>query len=714
MTRLLKDVCLSHRLCSEVCNTDTILLVLDRSLDHDILQLLFGTHAIYSDRDSRLAVQKCLVAILSEDVSRKNLGLLVRAMRQESQKNGIASSSAFVLVEWCSLLLQHLAGSSVWDEYYIDILFTNANLLEKCVQAPSRNSIRRSATVVTRRGFRKLFAHTETREKRLTEAVMILTAKSNQSMVNHAPILGVIAGVCARQSNLKPILGNLKQKYFEFHNREMASSRTPLPGHITTGLYDFFHNFIVLDDVGNELIPSLEKGLLRAPEVILNGILKHFIEALPDSIDLSTLLRDKLLKPIISNIKSSNSTVRTGALASFHAIVAKCHDIETTDYVSDEILGPLKSGKLSSPDHRALYADMLKPLPLSLRGAENIATALATVASKEGNEAALASEVSTLAQAVILILGKSGAIKNSVLESLVKGLVDKKPASRRIWILNIGNILRAVDSIGPATENTSFIQGTVSKLITTFNEVIANAASAAQNGLIVGAYVLTALTPVMQSQHRKSPLEIELRKAPVVSLAVATAQSYLLNYRLYNKLTVEEDVEWFCDALISVVGELASQKNHDVLLAWAEAIIYLITASNLPSKIRQELAKSVSTFYAQKPKFVADVIINGLWNVLGRTEDCRVEKGNLIRALQIICLEPGNFIAAGTTCPKELLEAQACAMLVLSSPDLIPRSSWISFCLRMGLDPGAIAAKHTEDLLKEIEQRTSLKQKVGS
>ncbi|KAK5990963.1 eIF-2-alpha kinase activator GCN1 [Cladobotryum mycophilum] len=693
--------------------------IVQKSLDErfipDLLKLLFTTHALYQDRESRLAVQDCLVAIIGLGTKSETLRPFINSLREKSVNHGIAPSSAFVLVEWCSLLLQHLAGSTLWEDLGNDILLADAAVLEQCLQPSTRHSMGRSALVVTRRGFRKLFTSATSGEKSLTNAVTILTAKSSQPMARNSNILGVIAGVSVRQTHLKPVLETLKPKYYEFYVREILGSRTAIPSHIASGLYDFFSGFATLEDIEKELVPTLEKSLLRAPEVLLDGVLKSMIDSLPGSFDLSHVLASKLLKHLLSNIKSSNTIVRNGVLTAFRSIVAKCHDAPAIERIVDEIANPLKSGKLASAEHRTIHAEMLEVIPLSNQAAEKIATALAAVAGKEGNEAALAAESSALARAFVPLLESSGDIPKPILDTIQKGLTDKKPSVRKIWLIRVGDILQRLSDQEPTSRLASFTEALISKLLANFNEVITNAATAAQNGLIVGAYILTALASTLQRKFAGSALEASLTKAAVVTHATASTQSYLFNQRIYSKLVADDDLRWFCLALSSIGSQFSSESERDITIAWSEAVVFSTTASVVSSTVQKEMAKSVSNLYTQNPKLLANIIINGLWNYVtwAETKD-KSNAHDLTRILRSICLEPEELSKSGVSIDREVLEEQACAMLVLSRQELIARSSWIDLCLRMGVDPGDLATRHVDNLLREIRYRTSNDEKSNN
>ncbi|PHH67394.1 hypothetical protein CDD81_164 [Ophiocordyceps australis] len=690
---------------------------LDQELIPVLLDLVFGTHALYYDRESRFAVQKCLVSAISSGTSSQAIAPLVKAMREESNKPGIAASSAFVLMEWCSILMQNLASSPFWEHLASDILLTDANVVDKCLQPPCRPSVVRSTIVVTRRGFRKLLGSAPLPDKCLDNVVSILTAKGSQPVAKHAPMLGSVAGVCARQPALKPLLDSQKARFYDFYIREIVGSRSAVPEHVCRGLDDFFQNFTTTDEVDKELMPAIEKALLRSPEVVLGSVLKTLVNSLPSDFDLSQILQTRLLKPLLANVKSSNPAIRSGSMAAYRAIVAHSRDVFSLDAVVDEIATSLSSGKLTSPDHRISYAEMLESITLSRKCAEKASASLATVASKEGNEAALTSETLALARILTTVLQQDGEVPKAALDSVVKGLAEKKATSRRLWMLLVGNALQSLASNKVTPGTCTFAESVTPQLMANFDEVVSNAATAAQNGLVVGAYILTSLAPPLKQQFAGSSIDSSLTKADIISQAMSLTpkHAFLLSSRIYSKMSVQLDLEWFCQALYSVGQSLDTKSDRKVTLAWSEAMIYLVTAPEIPSKVQQAASKSLSRLYAQSPSLISGFAVEGLWSYFEQDQskegDIKMEKPYMGHVLKSICLEPNSRFLLKVKATTECLEAQVCALLVLARPDLIPRCSWIDVCLRMGLDPGHLALRYLDDLFGEIEKRTSLDQK---
>lgn len=173
---------------------------------------------------------------------------------------------------------------------------------------------------------------------------------------------------------------------------------------------------------------------------------------------------------------------------------------------------------------------------------------------------------------------------------------------------------------------------------------------------------------------------------------------------------------WFSRALSSVFQSLEQNSDGQVALAWSEAIIYLISAQSVPVSVQLETSKTLSGLYVHEPKLVSGFIIDGLWDHVklsgshnrGHSSDSH----NLIQVVKSICLTPNDVEKYEKTIAKEDLESQANSLLVLARQELIPRANWIELCLRMELDPGELVTKYQDELVAEIENKTSFDQKV--
>ncbi|KAL8356249.1 hypothetical protein RB601_001522 [Gaeumannomyces tritici] len=699
---------------------------LDQTSLSKLLPLFFLTHAYYHDRPSRRAVQRCLV-IFSQKGDEKLLTALIGAIKREAQKPTIAPSSAFVLLEWCSLLIENLAGTALWEKLGKELILASADCLERCLQSPFNKHVGHSALVVTRRAFRKIVSFESTREQAITEAVQLLATKGAQPTAKYSVILGVIAGVCSRKDYAKPILEKLKSQYFGFFTREIIGSKTPVPNHLAGGLYDFFHSFLTLEELGKEIIPSLEKGLLRAPEIVLNDLVTPLIDALPAEYDLSGILSNNLLKPLLSNTKSTNPTIRSGALMAFKTIIPRASDLDALGKATDEIATPLKGGKVASADQRAIHSEMLLHLAKTEANATKICLALPVVAGKEGNDPALAAETSALTEAVKTLLKSGAEVPAAATDTFKKGLADKKPTSRKLWVLAAGELLLDVSQTTSLSASTLKVtEGTMPVLFETYNDAVANPLTSSQSSLITGAYITCSIAPRIFGGNISGPLEALSKKFSIAKQCLVSEPkpSFLLSPRFYSKLASGDDLRWLSRALVAVADELPQDGGNSITLAWSQALVYLVSSATTPSQVRKEVCQQISDLYVRNPEKISHALISGIWYWLDAGEEgdkdsaaalAKADNTQLNLVLRAICLptrESPEGVAEVTEGPT--LEAQMCSLLVLARPELVPRSSWIDLCLRVGLDPGELAKRNEKVLLQEVAIRSTLDQKSAA
>lgn len=665
-------------------------------------------------------MQQCLIS-LSKEGEADLLTPLVNAIRREVSKPGIASSNAFVLLEWSSLLMQNLAGTPQWDKLGKDILGAAAEALDKCCSPMAKPGLAHSALVITRRGFRKLVSIPEARDKTITEAVQLLSAKPAQPSPRNAIMLGIIAGVCARKPEAKPALEQQKSHYFTFYTREIVGSKTPVPAHLAGGLGDFFAAFVTPEEFEKEVVAPLEKGLLRAPEIVLNDLITPLVGSLPKDWDLSKVLQAQLLKRLLSNITSSNAAIRSGAVRAFRVLADRSHDMALMEKVTDEIVAPLKGGKLASADHRVLHCEMLLALPNEGAIAGKIAAGLPVPIGKEGNEAALTAETTALSRSVQTLLAQGTEIPKAVTDAYAKGLADKKLPSRRIWILNVGEILNAFQTEAAQTPAAiKFAEAVLPALFTTYNDVLSNPLKASQDGTISAAYVLCSVAPPLLKVEGNQTLAALASKFSITKqcLELEPKPSFLLNPRVYTKISSDEDARWLSRALSVTAASLSDEPSSRVGSAWANAFLYLICSLTSTPKLRKESADALTRIYKTAPAKIGKTVINGIWDWIHAIETAdkesapvlaKVDNNNLLNAVRSICLAPDD----GTEATSAELEAQLCAFLVLARPQLVPRAAWIDLCLRVGLDPGELAKKHEKELLDEVVKRSEFSQPVS-
>ncbi|CZT06548.1 probable translation activator GCN1 [Rhynchosporium graminicola] len=692
-----------------------------------LLRLLFITYPFYYDRNSRQAVQRCIKAIFSSGCTPEALAEFVKTIEAETVKPGLAPGNAFVLVEWCSILLQEMTGTAYWDVWGLRIIQSDARVLELCLSESTKSNLKQTALVITRRGLRKAFSKSDNREKVIGDVVRTLSAKGAQPSAKNAIMLGVVAGVCARTPEAKEILTKIAPEYYAFYIREIIGSRAPVPAHISKSLGDFFVAFTTLEDVETVLVPALEKALLRAPEIVLNDLITPLIHSFPEDIDLSSVLRHSLLKPLLANTKSTNAAIRQGAFSAYKAAVLKSHNSDLIIQIAQEILVPLKSGKVPSTEQRSFHAEMLTALPPSKATVTHVAPAMALIAGKEANEAALRSETITLLRYVTWGLLNDLDVDKQVIDSFVKGLSDKKVPVKKLWAVRLGELFWSIES--EEILRSKFFQIselTIPVLVNMWSEIIANPLAAAQSGLITCAYVLTAIAQSKLTFCSNAKVEAALKKAQVdqQALTMEPKPSFLMNQRIYGKLSIEDDFQWFIRALSSVSPGLSTHEPNSIMAtAWSQAIIFCICSSSVQPEFRKLGSRTLSQLYTNEPAHISAIMIAGLWRWHHCVETgdkdsaattAKTEYQNLHLIVKSICLSAAQMSKLGSEVDIAVRRQQMVSLLVLSRPELIPRVNWIELCLRVQVDPGELARSSGDALMQQILDSTTFSESGAS
>ena len=687
----------------------------------NVITFLFRTYPFYHDRASRRAVQDCLQVLLSNPSYSESLPLFLEAFNRETSKQGLAPSNAFVLAEWGSIFLQYCAGTKEeWNSYGIDLVQSQAQLLELCCSSNVRQSVKQSALVITRRALRKVCGNKNNGEATVRSIVSRLTAKSQPLGIRSAILLGAVAGVCARLPTKRQVLEYQKSYYYAFYAREIIGSRSKVPKHIVMGFTDFFANFTTSEDLRKDVFPAMEKALLRAPEVVLDDLVSPLVAALPLAIDLAQLLSEHLLKPLISSIKSQNVAIRIGAMSAFTVLISRCKNQTYLERITDEILLPLSASKLATAEHRTLHARMLSILPWQPSRTETICSSLTAIVGKEPNEGALGAEALALTQQFSLVVAMGFDIglnaKTLVTDAFLKGLSDKRAPARKAWALRAGDLLWLLKGrTGESATAVQLVETLVPKVLQIFDEAALNPQTAGQSGLAVAAYVFAALSRDLLEMVKDDAVRAAIHKTKVYDRVFTASPklSILLNHRIYTKLSAQEDYIWLIRALVACSRDLANIGSTSTAGdAWAQAFLYLITTADVPSDLQKQAIAALTSVCLENLTVVADTVVQGIWNWQKSIEmedrdtpAAAAKTGNtrLYIAIRAICLPSETRRPQRDGIDINVLRAQLINMLVLCRPEILPRVDWIEICLRVGQDPGALVRTKAVECLEKVD-----------
>ncbi|EGC41862.1 60S ribosomal protein [Histoplasma capsulatum var. duboisii H88] len=676
-----------------------------------IVKLLFRTYPFYVDRASRQAVQKCLGALFRIPTASFDLQYFIQELKKECSKSTIASTNAFVLAEWCSLLLQLLSEMSDSVQSVLEILSADAKVIEICLRTKTKGSVKHSAVVVTRRALRAVFSPEEKGEEILRRAIPLLTSDAISGSRN-APFLGIVAGVSHRIR--KPILEDLKIGILQYYAKEIVGSRTVLPLHIVGGLHDFFISFATAEDLEVNIWPSLEKAILRAPEIVLSGVIPSLASSIHSKVDISEIFFTRFCKPLLANIKTTNPAIRTGAVKAFESLASRCRAEHWLLKVVEEVVAPLKTQKITNAEQRGLQVQILSAIPPSTNISQFILEGLVTTLSREASEIALEPEIKSFCLHFSFLIRAATPVGKEIFTAIAKGCSEKRIIFRKLWLVNVGELLWGLEDeqLFGSNLEMDFLHAIVARLQETFDDIAANPLPAVQSGAITIAFIMTALSSRLKNKKDKNgSLLLAYDMVLQQSFSISPKPSFLLNPKIYTKLTSADDFLWKTRALSTIarskVFEAGDPAARD---AWGQAFIYMICSSSTPPEVRRHVVSAFKQCYCENPALVGITAITTLWDWLHFLDTSNKDSasfsactGNeklhlVIKAISLSPSEryPENEITNG------ILKDQLVELLVLCRPLLIPGTQWIDVVLKTGIDPRELVHEKYKECMSQI------------
>ena len=248
-----------------------------------------------------------------------------------------------------------------------------------------------------------------------------------------------------------------------------------------------------------------------------------------------------------------------------------------------------------------------------------------------------------------------------------------------------------------------------------FDEVVQSPQASTVSGLVPAANAVVAISDALQ-QTANEEISSSIRKAKILDRAFSTnpKPAFLLNHRVYTKLSENEEISWAIRALVAGSPIVSTaQVTAAVKDAWAQAMLYFITASDVPHNARQQALSGLTNAYIASPASIAKIALKGLWTWYQHVEQTNKDSAAfaaktgtdlLHTAVTAICVSPSSLTTRTDTDNQQILQVQLVQMLVLCRPEILPRCNWIQICLRVGQDPGNLVRTRKTDCLDRIDE----------
>ncbi|KAI0657693.1 ARM repeat-containing protein [Cubamyces menziesii] len=698
----------------------------------DIFQLLTSTYPRYVDSESREAVEEVGIALVRRDElrgtpqgepSESKLGVTEQVLGWMSHEVGqIAKRSSshmaadmFVLLSWCCGLYAACLDSNpdfpqsrAWQV----LLGCMASLVDMLLDPATRakKSLQKSALVRTRRALRH-------RPEVLPVVMKTLLGlvKTMPSPLIVIPLLGISIDVTLRLKNvkdekLKEIDSAIKNDILQLYTSSVLMSRTPVSSHISGALHDFVQSSVTPEDLMGTILPTMEKALLRSPEISLS-IISEFLPAYSHTLEGDSFRR--LLTPTLNSAKSTNPVVRTNASVLFKVLMRLNTNPVDQEHVATELLSLPKAGKTAGPDHRVVLYTMLGAvLPSEAVSTTVLQTALPLLA-KETHDAAVSALAASITPHLVCCLQSDTALPGDSAGVIAKEMTSSKPVVRRAFCSLVGNALLALGKLD-STAAVSFAKAIVPSFETNLKTVAANPINAPAGPLEAYIAIASLLGPLSQSKQFDDVIS---HNATLQSITVAgTKPSFLLWDKVYQKLTTEEEESWLLRAIEVVLPFFKAEflRNEQARTSAGLIFVHLALESASPS-IRRSAISALERLVETEPELINLSILAALSSHLskpqvapskgvasnGEEAEPRANKEGRLPAIILAC---GSFSEECAQDVKERLLLEF--VLVAHHPGSFGnlRPVWIELCQKARIDPNGLVSAHVDELLGKVLQ----------
>ncbi|KAI9236262.1 MAG: armadillo-type protein [Podila humilis] len=722
----IKDTLLPNITCSAVSERDKMLhLLLVRIKRKDlpvellpaIVHLLFLGYPRYNDRSSRLLVIDILTE-LNVWNSAEFLKIMVPASQRETEKlaaksaDGVyvtAASDRFMFLTWVDLLLScALDGSSeTLSPHVKSLIACQAILIDGLADEP-RKSVAHSAVADVRRCIRK-------HSKAIPTFLDYLTSTTATPTYLNAVLLGTVVDVSLHLKNKEAEAGKAyvaasKDAIIKYYLANLISSKQAVPTRCPVALNDFMHQYVTLDLFKSDFLPTIERLVLRAPEIVF-GLLAHLLKSL--SFDPSPIFSSSLQDPLLNGLRSTSESTRNSSIVLFKQLAQQSKQEQEVLKVVTEMTKLLTTGKLSSPDHRGIFYECLGMTAATNSEAVSAKAlqGLTTMTAKESNEGAVTFgiDATVLHLEVLLATGKDIPEITAAVKAGVAALGSPRASLRKTWARGMGALIWKSTYSKDSAKNVALF---LPPLIAAFNK-IQTAPLTYKDGPLEGYVAVTAAYRLAKAGDASAS---QLIKS---ALIVSPKPSLVLFDKVYTKHSTAEEGVWFVHALEALIAE--KDASEEAKLAIGTGFIYAAAASPF-SDVRKEAFHALQRCAKQDLQNVGDIIRESLlrWVSLIETP---VKDSTPSLAAASISADPhisayrlSEILSAITTFNPEndqtVMAKVATELIVLSHHQAIAsptkKYDWMSMVQRARLDPGRLVADHEDRIEQLVMEAASL------
>ena len=354
-----------------------------------------------------------------------------------------------------------------------------------------------------------------------------------------------------------------KPSIIQFFLENFLKCKVAPPIYVLESLNTFISNFITVDDIKVQILPVMEKSLIRQPDQALQVITAFFAAT---ALDTSPFL-SKFMSTILTSARSSNSDIRLKVVAFFATLSGRASS-DVNETIAMDLATPISTGRTASAEQRAVLFALLGSIPPSSNVSLSTAQLVLGQISKESNE-----NVYTAMMGKAFVPHFSFCVANGLegsleLPALTKAMVDAKPILRRSIFEAVGNSIWAVAS--KVSQSAKLL---VMELIPGLDSSLRTASSNPLEAFVAVAlchgpdadWAIT-LAGKYQNLVKDEILTKLLEESNTPLLATGVKPSFLLNEKVYRRLSNSDEERWLVRALSTVVKRDVLQIGGDQAL----------------------------------------------------------------------------------------------------------------------------------------------------
>ncbi|CCA74203.1 related to translation activator GCN1 [Serendipita indica DSM 11827] len=586
---------------------------------------------------------------------------------------------------------EHFTKSPAWTKLVTAMALLLDLLLD--TQVTTKEPLRKSAVVQQRRAIRSSPEHI----KPLVAACTVSTG-STPSDIRNAPLIGTAYDVTLHlkdSEKRQQLLGDLKTPFLQFYIGSILSSKTAPPTQSLNAFVSFIGDGVDPGIFSTQLMPVIEKMLLRSPEVCLPTITSLFQHY---KLRISSDEFKRLLTSILNCSKSSNPLIRTGAVQLWRALISR--DVESSDlkYALDIISAPVKTGKSNGVDHRQALYSMIPNIPSRDDLCVDVAGTTFALWEKETSEVA----ISTLAEAssshLADLLRRGTALGDKTESIIVKEAASVKPAQRRAMLTLIGEAFWALHTGGDSQSESA--SALLKKLESGLLKLLKDASISTVVQGVVDHWIalLLVLRQTGSSTHSSTLLQ--------GILFPSGKPSFLYSEKNYQKVDDPKEAIWLLrvlDTLTTHSDDLVRQEKAS--LYFGQTLLWLAVDHPSPT-IRRETLSTLKRLSAAIPVPISNAINLASNNLLfGDSKQAKEEESSPHRSLRLSAALLSSANLANQV--EEVKEKLIVDLFLVSHHPVLSRAGealWIELAQHAQLDPHLVVTRHLDALKSTVDE----------